>query len=819
MPTDVLTGQSAPLAEASAQQLRAMFSQAAVGIAIADEEGRFVEANDMACQMLGYPLERLRGRSWSELTHPEDLRRTRDCINRLRQGDISSYSLEKRYLRSDGAPVWSNTTVTLLRGSDGQPDRYFGILQPLDDRRQKEEIKNRLAAVVNSSDDAIITKTLDGVITTWNPAAERMYGYSADEVIGQPVTVLIPDDHADEEPAILQRLRRGEPVDHYETVRRRKDGSLIHVSLCVSPIRDSSGQIIGASKIARDITRQKQDEAALREHSQVMELLAAANSAIASALDLRTILQRVTDLGTQLSGAEFGAFFYNVVDADGGSYMLYTLSGAPREAFERFGLPRNTPVFHATFSGSGVVRSADITQDPLYGQVPPHFGMPEGHLPVRSYLAVPVFARNGTPRGGLFFGHSMPGMFTERAEKLIIGVASHAAIAMDNAELYEAAQREIASREAAENRLREADRRKDEFLATLAHELRNPLAPIRQAAALAGAPGSTEEQKRWGHEVIARQVRHMSALLDDLLDIARITRGSFDLRPAPTTVGAIIDAAVETARPTIESRSHSLRVDVEHRNAGLVGDSLRLAQILSNLLTNAAKYTDPGGDITVRGTARDTEVEFSVIDNGIGIAPEVLPEVFLMFTQVKSTRARSDGGLGIGLALARGLVELHGGTIEARSDGPGKGSEFTVRIPRRRPTESTESSAPSAPALKRASHTVLIADDNVDAAETLAMLLEVFGHRIFVAHDGEAALRLFEEQKPEFALLDIGMPGMDGYEVARRIRALGHPVTLIALTGWGQASDKARAMEAGFDQHFTKPVDPDRLIELLASRH
>src|SRR5690606_16158000 len=396
----------------------------------------------------------------------------------------------------------------------------------------------------------------------------------------------------------------------------------------------------------------------------------------------------------------------------------------------------------ATFIGSSVVRSPDIATDPRYGQMPPHFGMPAGHLPVRSYLAAPVVSRSGQVLGGLFFGHADPGVFSERSEKLVTGVASQAAIAMDNARLYEAAQREIASREAAETRLRDADRRKDEFLATLAHELRNPLAPIRQAAALAGAPGSSDEQKRWGHEVIARQVRHMSALLDDLLDIARITRGSFDLRLAPTTVGAIVDAAVETARPTIESRSHALRVDVEHRNAELVGDALRLAQILSNLLTNAAKYTDPGGNITVRGTALETQVEFSVSDNGIGIAPDVLPEVFQMFTQVKSTRARSDGGLGIGLALARGLVELHGGTIEAHSEGPGRGSTFTVRIPRTRPA-GAKSSAPSTTASVRStSHSVLIADDNEDAAQTLAMLLEVFGHRVTVAHDGEKALRL-----------------------------------------------------------------------------
>jgi PAS domain S-box-containing protein len=645
-----------------------------------------------------------------------------------------------------------------------------------------------------------------------------MFGYSEDEAIGKPVTMLFPPERLDEELEILARLRRNEPIHHYQTVRRRKDGSLLDVSLSVSPVHDATGQVVGASKIARDITRQKQDEAQLREHSQVLELLVAAGRSIASGLDLQGILQRVTDLGTQISGAQFGAFFYNVTDDHGDSYLLYTLSGAPRAAFEKFGLPRNTPVFHATFSGEGVVRSEDITRDPRYGQMAPHFGMPAGHLPVRSYLAVPVIARSGQVLGGLFFGHSQPGVFDERAEKVLTGVAAQAAVAMDNARLYEDAQREIASRELAENRLREADRRKDEFLATLAHELRNPLAPIRQAAAVAGAAGSSEQQKRWGLEVIDRQVGHMSALLNDLLDVARITRGVLDLRLAPTTLGEIVDAAVETAHPAISSRNHALRVDVPERGAALVGDALRLAQILANLLLNASKYTDPNGQITLRAAAGAGEVEFSVRDTGIGIAPEVLKELFGMFTQVASHRERSDGGLGIGLALARGLAELHGGTIEARSEGPGRGSEFIVRIPRKAAASGSAAEPGAAAARQPASRSVLIADDNEDAARTLAMLLEVSGHQVVVAHDGEQALRSFEEYRPEFVLLDIGMPKLDGYEVARRVRErAGNQPRLVALTGWGQETDKARARAAGFDLHFTKPIDPEQILDLLGS--
>lgn len=806
---------------ATAQQLRAMFSQAAVGIAIADREGRFTEANEKACSMLGYGLDELRQVSFFEVTHPDDLQRTREESACVLAGERDSYALEKRYVRKDGGTIWSSTTVTLVRDAKGDVDYYFGILQPIDDRKAAEEMGSRLAAVVSSSDDAIITKTLSGIITTWNPAAEATFGYTAEEAVGQSVTMLIPPEHQDEEPEILLRLRRGERVQHYETVRRRKDGSLLNVSLSVSPVKDGSGRIVGASKIVRDITRQKQAEAALREHSQVLELLSAAGVSIASELDLRSVLQRVTDLGTQMSGAAFGAFFYNVSGEEGESLKLYTLSGAPRESFEKLGLPRNTPVFRDTFKGEGVVRCDDITQDPRYGRMAPHFGMPQGHLPVRSYLALPVVSRSGTVLGALLFGHPLPGVFTSRAEKLISGVAVQAAVAMDNAHLYGEAQREIASREVAEAKLREADRRKDEFLATLAHELRNPLAPIRQAAALAGTPSATAEQRRAANEIIGRQVRHMSALLDDLLDMARATTGTFELLRRPTTLGEVVAAAVETAGPAVDLRSHALRVDVPQPEARLVADPLRLAQVLANLLTNAAKYTDSGGAISLQAVIQGGQAVFTVRDNGIGLAEESLPQLFTMFTQVQSARSRSDGGLGIGLALAKALVALHGGSITAHSDGLGHGSEFTVSVPTHVEEAAggagTEVATAASTATAKGSRRVLIADDNQDAALTLGMLLEISGHQVSIAHDGEEALARFDAHRPELVVLDIGMPKLDGYEVARRLRArkADGAFMLVALTGWGQAADKQRARDAGFDLHFTKPVDPDRLLALL----
>ena len=694
------------------------------------------------------------------------------------------------------------------------------IIQDLADSKPSAEMLSHFAAVIEYSDDAIITKTLNGVISSWNPGAQRLFGYTAAEAIGKPVTMLIPDNHLDEEPGILARLRRGERIDHYETIRRRKDGELINVSLTVSPIKDGTGRIIGASKIERDITRQKRSEELIREQAHVLALLDTTGKTIASQLDLQNVLQTVTDTATQLTGAKFGAFFYNIISDQGEAFLLYTLSGAPREAFEKFGLPRNTAIFNPTFTGKGVVRSPDITKDPRYGKMAPHHGMPKGHLPVRSYLAVPVISRSGDVMGGLFFGHPDPDRFTERAEQLVVGVAAQATVAMDNARLYEAAQREIASRERAEAALRETDQRKDEFLATLAHELRNPLAPIRQATIISMSPGASDEQKLWSHEVITRQVRHMSLLLDDLLDISRITRGMLELRTEMADLAEVVEAAIETSRPVIDAKLHSLQLDLPAEPTQFAADPLGLAQVVSNLLTNAAKYTDPRGTIQIRATADDHNVEISVTDSGVGLTQDALSAVFTMFSQVRSTQDRSEGGLGIGLALSKGVVELHGGTIEAHSAGPGKGSEFIVRLPRRTVAGSLPATTTATAPAQTRKRRVLIADDNRDAADSISMLLQMAGHEVTVAYDGQQALESIETLRPEVALLDIGMPGLDGFEVARRVRLdiRLRNTLLIAVTGWGQASDKSRALAAGFDLHFTKPVEPATLIDLLGKK-
>ncbi len=384
------------------------------------------------------------------------------------------------------------------------------------------------------------------------------------------------------------------------------------------------------------------------------------------------------------------------------------------------------------------------------------------------------------------------------------------------------AQRELARRNAQlerlNERLLEADRRKDEFLAMLAHELRNPLAPLRNAALLLQQPGVDRPFVERTGEMMGRQVQQLGRLVDDLLDLSRIARGKMQLRKEWVDLGQAVQRAAEASRPLVEARRHELTVSLSDAPVRLLADPTRLEQVLTNLLTNAARYTPEGGRIWLTAAVEGGEAVVRVRDTGIGIPPEMLSRIFGLFAQVERQEERSQGGLGIGLSLVKSLTEMHGGTVEANSNGPGQGSEFIVRWPL--PTEEASASVKAAPqqgpAIERAVR-VLLVDDNVDAAESLAMLLRLWGHEVAVAHDGPAALRAAAAQRPQVALLDIGLPGMDGYELARRLRSqtgLG-PVVLVALTGWGQDEDRRRSHEAGFDHHLTKPVELAALQELL----
>lgn len=951
---------------------------------------------------------------------------------------------------------------------------------------------------------------------------------------------------------------------------------------------------IAAARVRNEALKREQ---ILRRESETLNAVA---RDLTAELDLQNLLQKVTDAGTNLTGAQFGAFFYNHQNEQGQSYQLFALSGAPYEVFDHFEMPRKTLLFDATYRGEGVVRADDVTLDPRYGKCPPHYGLPPGHLPVRSYLAVPVVSRLGEVLGGLFFGHAEAGVFDERAERLAQGVAAQAAVAIDNARLYGNARRELSHRadvEAAlretqrryrqlvesvpaalytcdrdgkiqvyndaavelwgrrpsdetglwcaaykvlhpdgtpippqawpvmlavqqkrpqsaeviverpdgtrrnvlahpqpildekgnvqglvnmliditdrkqayaalrqseerftrfmqhlpglawlkdlegryvfvnhateklvgmkaeeicgrtdeelfppesaalfrkhdqealqspsgietietlraadgihttlaskfpvpgmdgqptliggiaiditeriraeqhlresearfrnmannapvpiwvmglngcefinreferlwgltlddvggmrwssrvhpddlepylaayndaferhvpfegqcrflaasgeyrwvkskasprftesgaflgfvgcsvditdikqsEQSLRQADRRKDEFLAVLAHELRNPLAPIRTGLELLRQLGLNDGPLEEICATMDRQTRQMVRLIDDLLDVSRITRGTMELRKHVCTLASIVESAVEAVQPIIDEAGHQLHVELPPERVVLFADSTRLAQVLSNLLNNAAKYMPPGGQIWLQAQRQEGSLRITVRDTGIGIPPDMLDSIFEMFTQVDRTLERSHSGLGIGLTLVKRLVEMHGGTVSAHSDGRGHGSEFCVTLPLTEEEPVDPASQVSQQPQQVDRYRILVADDNVDAARMLALILSGQGHEVRTAADGLAALAVAAEFQPQVALLDIGMPKLNGYETAQRIRQQpwGRDMVLIAVTGWGQQEDKRLSREAGFDHHLVKPIDMETLQRLLSMR-
>jgi signal transduction histidine kinase/DNA-binding response OmpR family regulator len=386
-------------------------------------------------------------------------------------------------------------------------------------------------------------------------------------------------------------------------------------------------------------------------------------------------------------------------------------------------------------------------------------------------------------------------------------LAGRAAIAIDNARLYREVQ--------------EADRRKNEFLSMLAHELRNPLAPISNAVQVLRMRGLDQPELHWARDIIERQVKHMTRLVDDLLDISRITRGKIRLQREPVEIGAVVALAVEASRPAIEARHHHFDLALPHQSLWVDGDAARLAQVLTNLLNNAAKYTEEGGTISLSASQQGAEIVVRIRDTGIGIPADMLGAVFDLFTQVDRALDRSQGGLGIGLTLVRRLVEMHGGSVEAHSGGGGRGSEFVVRLPARASQQAPAPARPhtETPQALLPQGRVLVVDDNQDSADSLAQLLRLGGFDVYLAHDGPAALESARTLTPDIVMLDIGLPGMDGYEVARRLRATpaARTTLLVAVTGYGQKEDRDRSHQAGFDHHLVKPVDYGVLQKLLAS--
>lgn len=605
-----------------------------------DAEGLITYFNERAVELWGRqpklndPVDRFCG-SFRLFTPSGEPIPHRECWMALALKNAKAYNEQEIAIeRLDGSRRIVLAYANPFLDEQGELVGAVNILVDITDRQRAEMSRSQLAAIVESSDDAIVGKDLNGVIQSWNAGAQRLFGYSAEQAVGRHISFIIPPDWAEEEDRILARIRSGERIYHFDTVRVRSDGHPLHVSLTISPIRDRAGQIIGASKIARDITDRKKAE------------------------------ERIYALMAQLKNA---------------------------------------------------------------------------------------------------------------------------------------------------------DRRKDEFLATLAHELRNPLASLQNVLEILKHGNGNGEVKERVRSILERQLGQMARLVENLLDINRISRGKLELRKEHVDLASVINQSVEVCRPLIENAQHELHVSLPPEPIHLCADSARLAQVFGNLLANACKYTPHGGQIYLRVERRGRGAAVCVKDTGLGIPADKLAGIFDMFSQIDRSSEYSQGGLGIGLALVKRLVEMQGGSVEAYSEGQGRGSEFVVRLPIL--IEEPKAKPPPATTEQKAtSRRILIVDDNQDAASSLALLLNLAGNETQTAHDGLQAIEAAQTFHPDVVLLDISLPKLSGYDVCRHIREQpwGKKMVLVALTGWGLEEDRRESKNAGFDHHVVKPMDFEALRGLLA---
>jgi PAS domain S-box-containing protein len=629
------------------------------------------------------------------------------------------------------------------------------------------EQKERLRTTLASIGDAVISTDDEGSITYMNAMAETLTGWKSDEALGMPLTqvfnIVNESTRLSVENPALRALKEGTIVGlANHTVLIAKDGTERPIDDSASPIRCRDSEIVGCVLVFRDVTERQSQERALREQEQ----------------QFRTLAESIPQL-CWMANQDGHIFWYN--------RRWYDYTGTTIEEMEGWGWqsvhdPDELPKVLQRWKASIATGEPFDMVFPLKGK--------DGVF--RPFLTRIEPVKNAEGRVDRWFGTNTDITEAKRTEEELRRLTAE---------------------------LSEADRRKDEFLATLAHELRNPLAPIRnglQVLRLAGTNGEAVEQTR---TMMDRQLSQMVRLVDDLLDVSRITRNKLELRKEPVELSAVVNSAVETSRPLIEACNHELTVTLPPSPIYLEADLTRLAQVFSNLLNNAARYTERGGHIGLTAKKQEKEVLVAVQDDGIGIRPDMLPKVFELFTQADRSLERAHGGLGIGLTLVKRLVEMHGGTVEARSQGQDHGSEFVVRLPvlekelgQQQPPAQEEGSKTAIPKQR-----ILVVDDNRDSATSLGALLSLMGNEVRMAHDGLEAVEAASAFRPDLILLDIGLPKLNGYEACRRIRELpwGKGIVIIACTGWGQVEDIRRSNDAGFDRHMVKPVDPAVLEKLL----
>lgn len=1098
-------------------------------ISMLDPSGRLVTLNRAAERIKGHALDEVRGQYFGLFFTPEDR------ASGLPERELETAREQSRYQgegwrqRKDGSRFYAAVSLSALRDDAGVLVGFVKVTEDRTRHRESSDALERREAALRLILDAIpglvAYLSADETYVQINRAYEAWFGRPTSELTGKHLAdVLGPQAYETVRPNVAAALL-GRSVSFESEVPYATAGTR-WVRATYVPDFDADGKVRGFVSLVLDITDEKRAEKQLADEARVNEALHRVSTALANDLDLDSVFSTLTNEATALCRAQFGAFFYNVNDPERGSYMLYTLSGAPREKFAGFPMPRNTDVFAPTFAGEGVVRSDDITKDPRYGKSAPYHGMPEGHLPVRSYLAVPVVSRSGEVHGGLFFGHRETGVFTERDERTLVSVAAHAAVAIDNARLHAATitaeqqyralaesspqlvwtttadgnveycnpqfldyvglsleemrrepvwhrivhpadiprataawtqalstgepyeveyrfrrasdgsyrwflargacvrngegravrwvgsctdiddrkrseethrflaeagtllassldyrqtlpalvrlavphmadwcsielanddgdlervavahadphrlalireiereyppgeddpSRRIVRSGASEHvrelthdmlvasardshhlelilalglrswmavpivvdrraigvlafassesgrlferrdvdiaedlgrrvgttidnarlfemtqrerlRAEEASRAKDELLSVTSHELRTPLNAILGWSQMLRSGQLSEERRERALETIERNAKIQVQLVEDLLDFSRVVTGRLRVDPVTLDPERVVEAAVDVVRPAAAAKNIRLEILLDPDTGELSGDAERLQQIIWNLLSNALKFTPRDGRIQLRTRRADSHVEIIVADTGVGIDPKFLPYVFQPFRQQDSTATRAHGGLGLGLAIVKHLVELHGGNIEAQSEGLGKGATFVVRLPvsPTRPPSVFPSTGPAAPLADQVDQPrcppeleglhVLICEDEPDARELLESILVGCKVTVSLAGSVSEALDRFSESTPDVVISDIGMPDASGYELIRRIRALpadkGGRVPAIALTAFASIADRTRALMEGFQNHLAKPTDPRELLAMVAA--
>jgi len=711
--------------------------------------------------------------------------------------------------RPDGSTVTVRVNISALRDTTGRIIGAVNAFQDVTERKRAEADSARLAAIVSSADDAIVSKTLDGIVTSWNRGAEAMFGYAASEAVGQPITIIVPADLRDEEAEILRRLARGEAVEGFETQRVGKDGRRFPVSVTVSPVKDAHGRTIGASKIARDISARHRAEEGLKASLRTLEVLYRLADQIGRAQGRVDVCQAAVDA---IMGV--GADRASVLVFDDGGVMRFVawrgLSAGYRAAVDG----------HSPWLPGATAPSSILVEDILTDPTVDAFRDVIASEGVRALGFFPLVYQRRL-LGKFMIYYDAPHRFSAEELRLAATIAHHVAFGLARAraerDIESLLDRERSARreaDAARADAERASRAKDEFLAMLAHELRNPLSVIVNATAvLDGSATRLPELVRAG-KAIRRQAEHLARLLDDLLDVARIASGRIELDREHVDLRGAAELAVETQQHRLDGKRQRVHLSLPEAPVTVIGDAVRLQQVLGNLVNNASKYTPAGGSIWVTVGRDDGEAVLRVRDDGTGIPSDKLESIFDLFIQGNPTLARTEGGLGIGLTLVRRVVELHGGRVRATSAGPARGAEFIVHLP-------LAGAAPSPPLQQpaRARGTprrVLVIEDNDDGREMLLIPLRRYGHEVLEAATGREGIEAVERHAPNIVLVDIGLPDLDGYEVGRRLRQkYGNGLRLVALTGYGQPQDRARSEAAGFEAHLVKPVDPLKLVEFL----